>query len=203
MFYPAMLNLKGRLVSVIGGGEVALRKVNTLLEYKAKVRVISLEFHEGFKELNNKIEIIKESYREELIADSFMVVAATNSSEVNANIASNCRNNKILCNVVDNMELSDFIVPSSIKRGSLIISVSTLGKSPALASKIKNELEEKYPKNYEDYIEVLGEIRTLLQKNCEDIKERKKILNKVLDLSLGELIKWRNEYEDSCRLQRQ
>jgi precorrin-2 dehydrogenase/sirohydrochlorin ferrochelatase len=185
--YPIILNLKDRLVSVIGGGEVALRKVNTLLEAGANVQVVSPEFADGFSILANRITIINACYEERFIKGSYLVIAATSSKEVNKSIAEFCRNKRILCNIVDDIELSDIIVPSSIKRGSLIISVSTLGKSPALASKIRKELEEKYTEEYEEYVELLGSIRRLLLERCSDIRERKRILREAIDLSIDEL----------------
>jgi precorrin-2 dehydrogenase/sirohydrochlorin ferrochelatase len=195
-----MINIKDKIISVVGGGAVALRKVNTLLQYKASIKVISPEFVEDFKCISDKVTLIKEYYSEALISDSFIVVAATSSREINKSIAEFCRESKILCNIADDLELSDFIVPSSIKRGDLVISVSTNGKSPALASKIKKELEEKYGEDYETYINILGDIRVLLQEKCHDVSLRKKILNEILYLSYEELLIRRDELEGCSRV---
>lgn len=199
MFYPVMLNIEEKLISVVGGGAVALRKVKTLLDYKAVVRVISPEFSEGFKHLENKIEIIRDYYKEELIKDSFIVIAATSSKQVNLSISHYCRQNNILCSRADDIKGSDFIVPSSLRRESLVIAVSTEGKSPALSSKIRKEIEEKYPEEYGIYVEVLGDIRQLLLEKCGDAALRKKLLKEVLNLSLEELIKRRDELEVCSR----
>lgn len=195
-----MLNIEDREVAVIGGGEVAFRKAAGLIQYNPKLKVISPDFIDKFQELKDKVELIKAYYSEELIEESFMVVAATSSKDINASIARFCRENKILCNIVDDIELSDFIVPSSVNRGSLIISVSTQGKSPALASRIRKELEERYDESYEDYLNLLGEIRDLLQKKCDNIASRKKILNDILDLSLEELINLKKAYETASKI---
>lgn len=199
MFYPVMLNIEEKLISVVGGGAVALRKVKTLLDYKAVVRVISPEFSEGFKHLENKIEIIRDYYKEELIKDSFIVIAATSSKQVNLSISHYCRQNNILCSRADDIKGSDFIVPSSLRRESLVIAVSTEGKSPALSSKIRKEIEEKYPEEYGIYVEVSGDIRQLLLEKCGDAALRKKLLKEVLNLSLEELIKRRDELEVCSR----
>lgn len=199
MFYPAMLNIEGKIVSVVGGGEVALRKVKGLLEHKAYVRVISPQFLEDFIALGGQLELIKQCYREELIKESFMVIAATSSKEVNLKIENYCKENKILCSIADDMKLSDFIIPSTIRRGSLVIAVSTEGKSPALVSRIKKEIEEKYPEEYELYVDVLGEIRELIQSRFSDINLRKKLLREVLSLSFEELVRRRDELEISSR----
>lgn len=197
--YPIMLKIEDKIVSVVGGGEVALRKVLTLLKYKTEVRVISPEFILDFEYISDKVKLIKENYSDGLIKGSFLVVAATSSKDVNKSIASFCKENNILCNVVDDPEISDFLVPSSIKRGSLVISVSTSGKSPALASKIRKELEEMYPGDYEEYVDLLGEIREVLQQKCLEISLRKKILKELLKLNYKELVIWRDELEDSGR----
>lgn len=199
MFYPVMLNIEGKIVSVVGGGEVALRKVRGLLEHSAHVRVISPQFLEDFLNLSGNLELISECYREELIKESFMVIAATSSKEVNLKIEGYCKENRILCSIADDMKLSDFIQPSTIRRGSLVISVSTEGKSPALASKIKKEIEKKYTEEYAAYVDILGEIRELIQSRCSDINQRKELLREMLGLSMEELVRRRDELEISSR----
>ncbi len=200
MFYPMMINLENKRITVIGGGKVAFRKAKKLLEYKGEVVVVSPFLIDEWKEIKEKMCIIKEEYKKEYIKDSFLVIAATSSKEVNEKIALYCKEKKILCNVVDDMDLSDFIVPSSIKRGDLVLSVSTMGKSPSMASKIRKELEEKYTKEYIEYIEVLGEIRKLILEKCEEEKVRKKILNEIVQLDIEELKKRRYDYENSSRI---
>lgn len=199
MFCPIMLNIEEKVVSVVGGGEVAFRKVKTLLEHKAHVKVVSPQFLEDFTSLGGQLELIREYYNEDLIKDSFMVIAATSSKEVNLKVEAYCKENKILCSLADDMSQSDFIMPSTVRRGSLVIAVSTEGKSPALTSRIKKEIEKTYPEEYEAYVEALGEIRELIQSRCGDINVRKKILREVLDLSFEELIKRRDELEVSSR----
>ncbi|MTI67877.1 MAG: bifunctional precorrin-2 dehydrogenase/sirohydrochlorin ferrochelatase [Firmicutes bacterium] len=200
MFYPIMLNLKEKNITVIGGGKVALRKVKTLLRYKANIKVISPKFIDGFKELENQIELIKEKIDVRYLKDSFLVVAATSNKKVNKEIKNYCKVNNILCNVVDDIDLSDFIVPSSIKRGNLVISISTLGKSPSLASKIRKDLEFKYTKDYSEYVDILGDIRNIVLRKCEDKQKRKKILNELVYLDLYELKKRRELYEGYTRI---
>lgn len=197
MFYPVMLNVKNKDITVIGGGKVAFRKAKKLLEYNAKIKVISKEFIEDFNFIKEKIVMIKEEYHEKILDNSYLVFACTDSNKINSFIMKFCKENNILCNVVDDIETSDFIVPSSVKRGELIISVSTLGKSPSLASKIRKELENIYTIEYSDYIEVLGDIREILLKKCSDKIKRKKILNEIVYLSYEDLLKRRGEYENS------
>ncbi|RKD30621.1 precorrin-2 dehydrogenase/sirohydrochlorin ferrochelatase family protein [Thermohalobacter berrensis] len=200
MFYPMMINVKNKKVSVVGGGRVAYRKVKTFLKYGADVKVISINFINKFEKIKDKIEIIKDKYTPEYIKNSFLVVAATSSKETNEKIALFCKENKILCNIADDIQLSDFIVPSSIKKGDLIVSVSTSGKSPLLARKIRKEIEEIFPYEYDDYVNTLGETRRLVIEKCKDEKRKNKLLNELIDLDLEELKKRREKYEDCSRL---
>lgn len=187
MLYPINLELKDVEITIIGGGDVAYRKCKNFLAFGKTVKVVSNKFIDEFYKLKDKIEMIEEIYKEEHIKNSFIVVAATNNKEINERIGICCRKNGKLVNVVDDIELSNYTVPSYIKRGDLLISISTGGKSPSLSSKIKRELEEKYDDSYEEYINFLGKIRKEIIKNNEDISLRKKKLNELVNLSLEEL----------------
>ncbi len=187
MLYPVNIELQDLEITIIGGGEVAYRKCINFLRFEKTVKVVSNNFIDKFDGLKDKIEIIKDIYKEEYIKNSFIVVAATNDKEVNKIIGIYCRENGKLVNVVDDIKLSNFTVPSYIKRGDLLISVSTGGKSPSLSSKIKKELEETYDDSYEEYINLLGQIRREIINNNEDISLRKKKLNELINLNLEEL----------------
>lgn len=200
LFYPVMINLENKNITVIGGGNVALRKITKLLEYNLKVKVVSPFFVDGFDLLKEKLEIITDEFKEEYIKDSFLVIAATSSKTVNNGILVYCNKKNILCNIVDNYKMSDFIIPSSIKRGSLVISVSTEGKSPSLSSNIIRQLENKYTEKYDCHVELLGQIRELVLRKCEDKNRRKTILNEIISLNIEELEKRRMYYENCSRI---
>lgn len=187
MLYPINLELKNLEITIIGGGEVAYRKCKNFLDFDKNIKVVSLDFIDKFKELKDNIEIIRDTYKEEYIKESFIVVAATNNKETNKQIGIYCRDNGKLVNVVDDINLSNYTVPSYIRRGDLLISVSTGGKSPSLSSKIKKELEEKYDDSYEEYINLLGIARANIIKKYENITQRKNMLNRLVNLSLEEL----------------
>ena len=155
--------------------------------FNKKVKVISQDFIEEFEEIKDQIEMIKDSYDEKYIKDDFVVVAATNNKEVNHKIGIYCRQYNKLVNVVDDKDLSNFTVPSFVKRGDLLLSVSTGGKSPSLSSKIRKDLEEVYDDSYEEYVKLLGEARDNIIENTSDIKERRKKLKELVDLSFDEL----------------
>lgn len=187
MLYPINLELDDMRITIIGGGNVSYRKCKNFLDFGKSVRVVSPEFIDQFKNIKNDIELIYDTYKQEYIKDSFIVIAATNNKELNKNIGIYCKSVGKLVNVVDNITLSNYTVPSYLKRGDLLLSVSTNGKSPSLSSKIKKELEEKYDDSYEDYLNILGEIRKKVIKKYKDISQRKSILNNLVNLSLDEI----------------
>ncbi|MCC0641392.1 MULTISPECIES: bifunctional precorrin-2 dehydrogenase/sirohydrochlorin ferrochelatase [unclassified Clostridioides] len=190
MLYPINLKLDDLDVVIIGGGEVAYRKCKNFLDFNKSVTVVSKHILNKFHDLEGNINIIKDDYKEEYIESSSVIIAATDNRELNLEIGLYCRKNKKLVNVVDNVEISNFTVPSYVKRGDLLISVSTGGKSPSLSSKIKKELEEKYTEDYEEYLNVLGEIRKEVIKKYQDKNKRKSILNILIVLDLDELKKF-------------
>lgn len=187
MFYSINLELDKFEIVIIGGGAVAYRKCKNFVNFNKTVKVIAPSFLKEFYELGDKIELIKDNYRKEYIKDSFIVVAATDNKEINKAIGEYCILNNKLVNVVDNLELSNYTVPSYIKRGDLLISISTGGKSPSLSRKIKNELELKYDDSYEEYINLLGEIRGRIIKKIDDISVRRKLIKNLVDMNLEEL----------------
>lgn len=187
MLYPINLNLDDIEITIIGGGEVAYRKCKNFINFGGKIKVISLNFIDKFKNIESKIEMIYDTYSEDYIKSSFIVVAATNNREINKKIGLYCRENGKLVNVVDDISLSNYTVPAYIKRGDLIISISTGGKSPSLSRKIKDELKEKYDESYEEYINLLGIAREKIIKKYDLISERKKLLNSLVNLSLEDL----------------
>lgn len=188
MLYPINLELKDINITIIGGGEVAYRKCKNFLAFSKSVRVVSPEFIDKFELIKSNVDLIYDEYKEEYIKDSFIVVAGTNNKEINKNIGIYCRECGKLVNVVDDIKLSNYTIPSYVKRGDLLISISTGGKSPSLSAKIKKELQEQYDDSYEEYINILGEIRKEIIKKYTNISERKKILNSLVNLTLEELI---------------
>lgn len=193
MLYPININIDNMEITIIGGGEVSYRKCKNFISFGKKIRVVSKEFIDRFDEIKNNIEMIYDVYKEEYIKNSFIVVAATNNSYVNREIGIYCRSCGKLVNVVDDINLSNYTVPSYIKRGDLLISISTGGKSPSLSSKIKKELEEKYDASYEEYINILGDLREIIKKE-KDVSMRKKELNALVELSLEELKNIKENY---------
>lgn len=195
MLYPINLKLEDIEVTIIGGGEVAYRKCKNFIDFGQKVRVISNKFIDKFYKLGQGVDLVEDSYDEEYITSSFIVIAATNNRDVNKEIGIYCRNSGKLVNVVDDIDLSNFTMPSYIKRGDLVISISTGGKSPSLSSKIRKELEEQYDDSYEEYVNLLGKVRKDIIRKYKEVSQRRTILNGLVNLTLEELKEVSREYE--------
>ena len=187
MYYPINLKIDDMKIVIIGGGKVSYRKCINFLAFNKKVVVVSEEIIKEFENIKDEIEIIEDSYNEKYIKEAFIVVAATNNKDVNHQIGIYCREYGKLVNVVDDGDLSNFTVPSFVKRGDLLLSVSTGGKSPSLSAKIRKELEEVYDESYEEYVNLLGETRKIIINNIGDVVERRKQLKELLSLSIDEL----------------
>ncbi|MDO8578656.1 MAG: bifunctional precorrin-2 dehydrogenase/sirohydrochlorin ferrochelatase [Dehalococcoidales bacterium] len=162
-YYPVFLDIDGKRCVVIGGGAVALRKVNTLLENGAKVEVISPELCPELA-ANRKISISRRAYQPGDLTGAFLAIVATDNSETNHQIALESRSRGVLVNVVDDAEYSDFILPSLVQRGDITIAVSTAGKSPALARKLRTRLEKEFGEEYAVLLQIIEEIRSEIKR---------------------------------------
>jgi precorrin-2 dehydrogenase/sirohydrochlorin ferrochelatase len=149
-YYPIYLDLRDRPCLIVGGGQVAERKTLSLVEAGANVTVISPSLTQKLQELSQSGKIIHlpKTFDDKDLTGALLVIAATDSREVNTSIGRLCKKRNILVNVVTPPDESSFIVPSVVERGELLIAVSTSGMSPAL-SKIRQELEERYGPEYE------------------------------------------------------
>jgi len=178
-YYPVFLNLEGKRCIVIGGGEVAERKVLALLDAGATVTVVSPELTERLAGLKSagQIEHIQKRYQDSDLKGAFIVIAATSDMDVNRKVAGDAGN--IPVNVVDVPALSTFIVPSVVKRGKLTIAVSTSGASPALSRSIREELEDLYMEEVGGLLQHLAEIRKTLAESDISREKRAVILKRL------------------------
>ena len=183
-YYPIFLNISGKRCVVVGGGQVAHRKIRTLLEHNADVQVISPDLCPELGQLaeSGKIEVLHRDYRAGDLRKAFIAVAATNDSDINLEIVKEARKNAVLVNIVDDAENSDFILPSHIHRGDLTIAISTAGKSPALARKIKTKLEKDFGDEYASLTLLINEVRTEIKR--QGIKVSSDDWEEALDLDL-------------------
>ena len=173
--YPVYIILEGRDVLVVGGGDVALRKIESLLEAGARVKAVALDVDERISALAKarpELTVEIRGYLKGEAARYFLIVAATNSEETNKAVASDAAEAGRLVNVVDQPELCNFIVPSVFRRGDLSVAISTGGASPALSRRIRQRLEAAFPERFAVLVELLAELRSELQRTVPDFEER-------------------------------
>lgn len=179
-YYPMMINIKNEKCLVVGGGNVAYRKINELIKYGAKVTLVSRKINENIKcivkNMDENIIYIKDNYKEEYINGSLIVIAATNNRDINSQIASDCKEKNILVNVVDDLENSGFIVPAKVKRGDLTITISTNGQCPFYSKLLRKKLETQFDDSYSTVVNILGDFRKELLLNIKSSSKRRDIM---------------------------
>jgi precorrin-2 dehydrogenase/sirohydrochlorin ferrochelatase len=190
-YYPLLINLKDKKCIVVGGGKVAERKVKSLLLSKASVTVISPSLTEGLYNLlkENKIFHINRKYKRGDLQEVYLAIAATSDGDVNRMVHREGKEQGIMVNVADSPDLCDFIVPAVIRRGLLTLTVSTGGKCPALARKIKKDISEIYGEEYGPLTSLIGDFRERLKSEVPWEEDRKKILRKFLEYDILGLLK--------------
>ena len=172
---PIFINLKQKPVLVVGGGDIALRKINLLIKAQAKVDCLSPFFCEGMNSLSrdNYVNLINKSFEPADIKDYSIIIAATDDATVNSSISSIAHDKRIPVNVVDSPTLSSFIMPSIVDRSPVIIAVSSAGKAPVLARIIRAKLETVIPSSYGILAEIAGEYRQRVKDRFSQIKDRR------------------------------
>jgi uroporphyrin-III C-methyltransferase/precorrin-2 dehydrogenase/sirohydrochlorin ferrochelatase len=143
MYYPLMLKVKGEACLVVGGGAVALQKARALRRAGADVTAVSPSFSPAFQRLS--VRRLRRRFRATDVAGRVLVIAATDSPDVNRAVSTACAGRGIPVNVVDVPELCSFIVPSIVRRGPVVIAVSTGGQSPSLAKALRRQIESMLP----------------------------------------------------------
>ncbi|WP_258189434.1 precorrin-2 dehydrogenase/sirohydrochlorin ferrochelatase family protein [Candidatus Hakubella thermalkaliphila] len=176
---------------VIGGGKVAQRKVEGLVESQASVTVISPSITGVLDALaaQGLIRIIRREYQQGDLEGAFLVISATDDEEINQAVFAEASEKGILVNVVDQPELCNFIVPSVVRRGDLVISTSTSGKCPALAKRVRKQIEKQYGLEYQEYLLLLSQAREKIKASYKTEQERGKALERVMDSGILELIR--------------
>lgn len=185
-YYPAFLRLAGRPCLVVGGGEIAAQKVGALLSNQADVTVISPHLNSTLAEhaAAGHIHHRAKEYAHGDLAGFRLVIAATDDEKVQHQVAEEAASSGVLVNVVDRPELCDFIVPSVLERGDLLIAVSTSGQSPAMARRIRQQLEPQFGAQYAQALQLLGKLRQHLAAVAAAPAERKRILTALVESPL-------------------
>ena len=184
-FLPLMLDLNEKEIVIFGGGEVGERKASLFCEH-AKVTVVSKEFTSGLNRFQEagKIKLIKitdlrEKDISSFLKNAFIVIPAANDLKLNEKIAGIAKESEIFVNRVD--DIGDIIIPSVIRRGDIVIGISTGGQSPALSKFIRQKMEEVITPEFEQMSRLQNEIREILKSTVDDQKKRKDILWSIIN----------------------
>jgi len=185
-YFPFYMDISDNKCLIVGGGKIAFRKVEVLIQFDIEIKVIATSICDEINKLNNnKLTICKRDFRDEDIRNADFIIAATNNNELNTHISDICKKNNILVNVVDVKEECNFIFPAIIKREELVIAISTGGNSPAMAAKIKKNTELTIPDYYGNLIETLGECREFIKNEIANTEMRKHVYNELI--KIGEI----------------
>jgi uroporphyrin-III C-methyltransferase/precorrin-2 dehydrogenase/sirohydrochlorin ferrochelatase len=159
--YPISLELTGRPCVVVGGGELAEHKVHSLLEAGAGVTVVAPDATPGLERLasDGAVSLVRREYQRGDLTGAFLAIAATDDGATNAEIYDEAEQRHVLLNSVDDIAHCHFAVPSIVRRGDFLLALSTGGKAPALAKRLRAELTERYGPEFETLVNLLGEVR--------------------------------------------
>jgi len=191
-YLPITVELKERLCLIVGGGEVAARKLKHLLKAQSRVLMVSKEFSREVRTLakSKDVGLIEGNFSKELLDDVYLVIAATDDKEANKTISIASQEANIWVNVVDDLELSTFIMPAVIDRSPLLIAVSSSGVSPVLARKIREKIEWLLPSNLGGLLKKLSKLRPLAKKKFSRMIDKKRFsewfVEKAIDGKLEE-----------------
>lgn len=192
-YYPVCLDLRHRSCLVVGGGGVGTRKAMGLLAGGARVTVVSPELDPDLQSLTpDRIEWRRRRYRFGDLEGMFLVFGATNDEEVNRRVHADAMKKNILCNISDRPEVCTFILPSIVRRGDLVLAVSTSGKSPAFAKKLRKDLEQQFGEEYAAFLRLMGAIRERLLCKRHEPEVHKNLFEKLIEEGLPEFIKRRD-----------
>lgn len=200
-YLPIMLDLSGQKVVVIGGGNVAERKVIALLEAGAAVIVVSPSLCAVLASLagEGKLEWLSRVYAPGDLRGAFLVYAASSDAEVNEQVAAEARSLGLPVNVASHAEAGNFITPGVLRRGRLTVAVSTSGAGPSAAAKITGQLAEVLGEEYEPYLDFLHELRTEIKQREPSAGVRSRLLRRLGRLDVlnemrqGTFTKWTPE----------
>ena len=185
--FPLCINLEDNRFLVVGYGRIAKRKLKAISEFTSNIKIITKELTE--EELGKGIEFVNKCFDEKDLEGVDFVITATGSREQDEAIVAACKSRGIPVNAADDREECDFFLPGIIKRGDLVVSVSTSGKSPAYSRYLREQIEDVIPDNIEKILDILGKLRNTLPSKVEPQVERSKIYNYVMSklLSMDDL----------------
>jgi precorrin-2 dehydrogenase/sirohydrochlorin ferrochelatase len=201
MFYPAFIDLENRTVLVVGGGVVAERKVEMLLETGALVTVVSPQITEQLDAYSksNRITVRHRGFIPSDVDGASLVISATDDPTTQTEVASIAESKNILVNTVDKPELCSFIVPAILRRGDITIAISTSGKSPSLAAELRARLDRVLTDEFARTAKVLGAVRQEVHRHFAGSDDRKRVFDSIIGSGI---IEWIAGCDDAAALER-
>ena len=179
--YPIFLELKDRRVVVIGGGNVATRKAQSLLDAGARLVLVAEKINDTLINLcqNKNAEVIKSRYSKNYLSRAVLAIAATNDHQLNHRIYKDCQELEILCNVVDEPQMCDFFVPAVVKCRDLQIAIGTEGACPAYSGHLRKKLEQLFTEQHGQFLAELQDFRKHIIESITDLNSRKALLGEL------------------------
>ncbi len=179
--FPLFLKLEGRRCVIVGAGNIARQKMEGLLNSGADVHVIAPDAASEIQDLahSGRLTWVAENFEAAHLGGAFLVIAATGDPVVNEKVYRAALERGVLCNSVDEPARCDFYYPAVVRRGDLQIAISTAGKSPALAQRIRRELEEQFDASYIAWLNWLGSVRELFFRRHVEPELRKQTLHRI------------------------
>ena len=190
-YYPIFLDVEDRDVAIIGGGNVCARKAETMLRYGARVTIVSPKFTDEIEQWARKgaVKIKRKAYDAHDLDGASIVIASTDDTRVNEQVAADCRARKIPVNVVDVTPLCEFIVPAIVENGSVHVAISSEGKSPALARTLKEDIQRMLGTEYAEVNEALGSLRDSAKKVLPTDVDRKAFFDGILARGILDMLR--------------
>lgn len=203
-YYPIYLDIEGRNVVIVGGGNVCARKAETMMKYGARVTVVSPQFTDEIEQWARQgcLALSRKKYDQSDLDGANIVIASTDDEAINTQIATDCRQRRILVNVVDVTALCEFIVPAIIEKGSVQIAISTGGKSPALARTLKEDLQRFIGPEYDEVNQALFSLREGAKKVLPTDVDRKRFFDGIVAQGILDMLRdgrRREAYETIAR----
>lgn len=195
VYYPVFLQLKDQPCVVIGGGKIAEGKVDSLLEARAQVTIISPDLTEGLSEhvRAGRVAFIPRTYQPGDLRGAFIVICATDQPEINRQVWDEANANRQLVNVVDDTPHCNFIAPSIARQGDLTIAISTAGKAPALAVRLREKFQQQVGPHHARFLTLAGKLRQPLAERIPDFETRKALWYQIVDSDVLSHLEQRRE----------
>lgn len=189
-YYPVYIELREQPCVVVGGGKIAEGKVDGLLASQARVTLISPELTARLRDLAERKQItyLARTYQPGDLTGAFLVICATDNMDINHQVWREATANRQLVNVVDDTPRCNFIAPSILRKGDLTIAISTSGKAPALAVRLKERFQRELGPEYEQFLELAGELREPLARHIPDFETRKSLWYELVDSEILDVL---------------